>query len=59
MPFLRAALIPNKQPEKPRKKPKMEIHSVQDLAIALAVKAWIYADDRATKREMAELGLNP
>ena len=57
MPFLRAALIPNKQPEKPRKKPKMEIHSVQDLAIALAVKVWIYHDDQSTKREMALLGL--
>ena len=57
MPFLKAALIAKKQPEKKRKKPKKVIHSVQDLAVALAVKAWIYADDQATKREMALLGL--
>ena len=57
MPFLRAALIPNKQPEKPRKKPKMEIHSVQDLAIAMAVKTWLYLDDQSTKVELARLGL--
>ena len=57
MPYLRAKLIANKQPEKKREKPKMKIRSVQDLVVALAVKAWIYADDQATKREMALLGL--
>lgn len=57
MPYLRAALVANKQPEKPRKKPKMVIHSVQDITIAKAVKTWLYLDDQATKREAALLGL--
>lgn len=57
MPFLKAGLIPHKKSEKVREKPKMKIRSVQDLVVALAVKAWIYADDQATKREMALLGL--
>ncbi len=57
MPYLRAALIPHKEPEKVRMKPKMTIRSVEDIGIALAVKAWLYADDRATQREMALLGL--
>lgn len=57
MPFLRAALLANKKPETVRKKPKMTIRSFEELGIALAVKAWINADDRATQREAALLGL--
>lgn len=57
MPFLRAALLANKKPETVHKKPKMTIRSFEELGIALAVKAWINADDRATQREAALLGL--
>lgn len=57
MPFLKAARNANEQSETKHKKPKMKIHSVQDVAIAMAVKAWIYADDLATQREAALLGL--
>ncbi len=57
MPFLRAALIPHKEPERIRRKPKKKIRSVEDMWIALVAKAWIYANDRATRREIARLGL--
>lgn len=57
MPFLKAALLANKQPEKPRKKPKMAIRSLQDMSVAVAVKTWLYLDDQLTKREAALLGL--
>lgn len=57
MPFLKAALIPHKEPEKPRKKPKMAIRSVQDMVIAKAVRVWLYLDDQMTKAELARMGL--
>ena len=57
MPYLRAALIERKETPKPRKKSKMAIRSFEDLKVALAVKAWLYADDRSTKKEAALLGL--
>ena len=57
MPHLRAALIAHKENETKRKKPKMAIRSFEDLKVALAVKAWLYADDQSTKREAILLGL--
>ena len=57
MPFLRAATLPTRQPEVKRKSPKMAIRTFEDLKVALAVKAWLYADDRSTKAELSLLGL--
>ena len=57
MPFLRAALMPNKKPEKIRAKPKMVVRSLCDLEVANAVKMWIHEDDISTARELALLGL--
>ena len=57
MPFLRAALIPHQDSPKTSRKPKMAIRTLEDLTVALAVKAWIYADDQSTKWEIAQLGL--
>ena len=57
MPYLRAALIDHKETPKPRKKSRMAIRSFEDMKVALAVKAWLYADNRSTKREVALLGL--
>ena len=57
MPYLRAALIAHKENATERKKPKMVIRSFEDMKVALAVKAWLYADDLTTKREAAQLGL--
>ena len=57
MPFLKAALIPHKKPEKVREKSKKTIQTLEDVLVATVAKAWIYLDDQATKREMALLGL--
>ena len=57
MPFLKAGLIAKNTPEIKREKPKMKIRSAEDLVVAMAVKAWIFADDLATKAELARLGL--
>ncbi|MBQ4430346.1 MAG: hypothetical protein II877_02500 [Synergistaceae bacterium] len=57
MPYLRAALMPHKESPKERKKAKMAIRSLEDMKVALAVKAWLYADDLSTKVEAAQLGL--
>ena len=57
MPYLRAALIAHKENATKRKKPKMVIRSFEDMKVAVAVKAWLYADDLTTKREAAQLGL--
>ena len=56
MPFLKAGKIAEK-PESKREKPKKKIRSAEDLVVAMAVKAWMYLDDRATKAELARLGL--
>ncbi|MBQ6971762.1 MAG: hypothetical protein IJP86_05320 [Synergistaceae bacterium] len=56
MPFLRAAQLAQKKPEVERKSPKMAIRSLEDLKVALAVKAWIALDDLTTKAELARLG---
>ena len=57
MPFLRAAQMPHQDSPKTSRKPKLAIRSLEDMKVALAVKAWIYADDLTTKREIAQLGL--
>ena len=56
MPFLKAGKIAEKSKSK-REKPKKKIRSAEDLVVAMAVKAWIFADDLATKAELARLGL--
>ena len=57
MPYLRAALLPHKGTVKANPKPKMTIRSLEDMKVALAVKAWLYADDRATEKEARLLEL--
>ena len=57
MPFLKAALIPHKKPEKVREKSKKTIRTLEDAMIAMTVRAWIALDDITTKREIALLGL--
>lgn len=57
MPYLRAALLPHKEAVKTKPKPKMTIRSLEDMKVALAVKAWLYADDRATEKEARLLEL--
>ena len=57
MPFLRAATIAGKRPEVVRKRPKFVIRTLEDLKVALAVKAWLYAADRSTEAERSLLGL--
>ena len=57
MPYLRAAQLPHKEDTTERKKPKFAIRTLEDMKVALAVKAWLYADDWSTKREIAQLGL--
>lgn len=57
MPFLRAAQLPHKESPKTHPKPKKAIRTLEDLGVALAVKTWLYADDQATQREIALLGL--
>ena len=57
MPFLRAATIAGKRPEVVQKRPKFVIRTLEDLKVAAVVKAWLYADDRSTKAELALMGL--
>ena len=57
MPFLRAATIAERRPEAKRVRPKFTIRTLEDLKVALAVKAWLYADDHSTKAELSLLGL--
>lgn len=57
MPFLKAALIPNKKPEIIRVKLKKQVRSALDLEVANVVKTWLHEDDISTARELALLGL--
>ena len=56
MPFLRAALLPNRKPSVERAKPERIIRTREELLIAQAAKAWIALDDLMTKSELARLG---
>ena len=57
MPFLRAATIAGRKPEAKRVRPKFAIRTFEDLKVAAVVKAWLYADDRATEAERTLMGL--
>lgn len=56
MPFLRAALLPNRKPSVVRAKPERIIRTREELLIAQAAKAWIALDDLMTKSELTRLG---
>ena len=60
MPFLRAALIPHKQPAKSIRATEhrsIQPDNVRDLNWQLALHNWMVEDDRKSLEELTRLGL--